>query len=284
MKKAELAASVLRMLRQHGRAALIPWDDAKKESQVWRRMAEGRPKVLILDYDGTLAPFVADPAKAVPYPGVVEALARVVRAGGRLVFVTGRDCEDIPKLLDLGLPVEVWGSHGGERLYPDGVKHTLKPTSGQCAGFDEAERWARNAGYAAALERKPGCMSFHLRGMTLDARGAARDDAVGAWGLISREYDLNLRDFDGGIELRVPDIHKGRAVQAVLHESGGGASVFYLGDDFTDEDAFDALSGQGVSVLVRPEPRASSARWWLRPPEDLLAFLGMVASICERDT
>jgi trehalose 6-phosphate phosphatase len=47
----------------------------------------------------------------------------------------------------------------------------------------------------------------------------------------------------------------------------------YLGDDATDERAFRAISGRGLSVLVRPSWRQTAAELWLRPPEELLDFL-----------
>ena len=49
--------------------------------------------------------------------------------------------------------------------------------------------------------------------------------------------------------------------------------VAYLGDDLTDEDAFAAIGDRGFSILVRTEVRESFARFWLRPPEELLGFL-----------
>ena len=262
---------------------VIPWNQAKADQALWRALADGWPKVFLFDYDGTLAPFVPDPSKAVPYPGVAEAVERIIVAGGRVFFVTGRRCEEVPGLLGLHRPVEVFGSHGGERLHPDGTKRglTLKPD--QETGFEQAAAWATGAGFAAVLERKPGCMSFHLRSMPEEQRAEARDAAVAAWGPLSRASGLSLRDFDGGVELRVAGIHKGRAVHTVLREAGAGATVFYLGDDYTDEDAFEALGARGVSVLVRSQARPSSAKWWLRPPQELLEFLGLAASLCERD-
>jgi trehalose-6-phosphatase len=49
--------------------------------------------------------------------------------------------------------------------------------------------------------------------------------------------------------------------------------VAYLGDDLTDEDAFRALKGKGLSVLVRKESRTTEADCWLKPPDELLDFL-----------
>ena len=59
----------------------------------------------------------------------------------------------------------------------------------------------------------------------------------------------------------------------ILSQEPKDVPVAYLGDDLTDEDAFVAVGSQGNSILVRGEIRASFARFWLRPPEELLVFL-----------
>ena len=45
--------------------------------------------------------------------------------------------------------------------------------------------------------------------------------------------------------------------------------------DTRAEDAFAALGSRGYSVLVRTEVRESFARFWLRPPEELVEFLDL---------
>ena len=82
-----------------------------------------------------------------------------------------------------------------------------------------------------------------------------------------------MLEFDGGIELRVSEWSKGTAVRTVLEELTPNAAVAYLGDDTTDEDAFRALKGRGLTVLVREEARASDADIWLQPPGGLVTFL-----------
>jgi trehalose-6-phosphatase len=54
---------------------------------------------------------------------------------------------------------------------------------------------------------------------------------------------------------------------------GRETAAAYLGDDATDEDAFKAIRGRGIGVLVRPQFRATAADFWLKPPEELLEFL-----------
>jgi trehalose-phosphatase len=48
---------------------------------------------------------------------------------------------------------------------------------------------------------------------------------------------------------------------------------FYLGDDETDEDAFRALEGRGLGVLVADRPRATAADFRLADPGDVARFL-----------
>jgi trehalose-6-phosphatase len=62
-------------------------------------------------------------------------------------------------------------------------------------------------------------------------------------------------------------------VAEILSQEPDDAPVAYLGDDLTDEDAFVALGTEGYSILVRSDVRTSFARYWLRPPEELLGFL-----------
>lgn len=84
---------------------------------------------------------------------------------------------------------------------------------------------------------------------------------------------LELLEFDGGVELRVSGRNKGSVVREVLAEEPTDAAVAYLGDDWTDEDAFRALRGRGLGVLVRDELRPTAAELWIRPPHQLVEFL-----------
>jgi trehalose-phosphatase len=87
------------------------------------------------------------------------------------------------------------------------------------------------------------------------------------------DHGLHLLPFDGGLELRAPGKNKGDAVSAILQESGSEVAAAYLGDDQTDENAFRAIKGRGISILVRADPRPTVADMWLRPPEELGRFL-----------
>jgi trehalose-phosphatase len=89
-----------------------------------------------------------------------------------------------------------------------------------------------------------------------------------------------LEDFDGGMEIRVAATNKGDVVRAILSEMTRDSVIAYLGDDRTDEDAFVALDGRGLGVLVRTEFRETEADVWLRPPEGVLTFLTAWLAAC----
>ena len=77
--------------------------------------------VLLLDYDGTLAPFHVDRSRAYPYPGIVSLLDRIVRCGKtRIIIISGRSIVELGTLLAPMNSFEMWGSHGLERQLSDG--------------------------------------------------------------------------------------------------------------------------------------------------------------------
>lgn len=238
-------------------------------------VARAPARVLLLDYDGTLAPFRANPQEARPYPEVLPVLGEIMRAGGtRLVIVSGRPAGELPPLLQLESRPEIWGSHGWERLQPDGALHREQPGADARAALEAAQFAAREAtDRGARLERKLASVALHWRGLPEDAARACSEAAQQAWAPYIRSRTLELLPFDGGLELRAPGCTKQHAVEAVLASTPAGAAIAYLGDDITDEDAFRAVKARGVAVLVRGEFRETGADVWLTPPHDLVAFL-----------
>ncbi len=228
----------------------------------------------MLDYDGTLAPFQQKRGDAIPYPGVRERLEKLVESEEtRVIIISGRRARDLDPLLGLDRLPEIWGCHGAERLLPD-ESYQLLPLTGKVVdGLDQIDEWAEREQLTAYLEKKPAGRAFHWRGLDSSLRDRIEGKVKTTWIAKAPAYDLLLHEFDGGIELRATGIHKGGAVAMILKEIPEGTAVAYLGDDHTDEDAFRALTGAGLRVLVRPELRDTSADLWIKPPQELLEFL-----------
>jgi trehalose-phosphatase len=230
-------------------------------------------RVLLLDYDGTLAPFRTAREHAFPYPGIPYLVSRIASLGTRVALISGRRAEEVASLSGIRPQPEIWGSHGLERITADGTYRVAVLEQRHLSGLYKAALWLSQEGLARAAEFKPGSVAAHWRGLGAAETVEMRRKILHGWLKIANEYQLDLLDFDGGVEIRVPGHNKGHAVQAILHETEGLASVAYLGDDQTDEDAFHAIKGKGLAVLVRDRVRETAADVWLKPPEELIEFL-----------
>jgi trehalose-phosphatase len=236
-------------------------------------LAPAPARILLLDYDGTLAPFQEARARAVPWEEAAG-LVRSIQADGatRVVVISGRSVADLAPLLGLDPPPELWGSHGWERLRPDGRREPAELNLDARDRLERAATLARERAPADRIEIKPASVAVHVRGFSEDAAAALLDGVRAAWtGLTG--VSLQVHDFDGGLELRAQGRDKGTAVREILSEEPAGSAIAYLGDDLTDEDAFRALGDRGLSVLVRAELRPTSADLWIQPPEELFEFL-----------
>jgi trehalose-phosphatase len=247
-----------------------------KLDEFFERLREAPARALILDYDGTLAPFERHPGCAVPYAGVrplVDAI--MAEPSTRVVVVSGRWTIDLLPVLGFERVPELWASHGWERLSPEGEYALESLPEDASRLLAETDRWALKVeALGGRRELKPGSLAFHWRGLGPKQIDAIRQLVLEHWVSNQLHRALDWREFDGGIELLVPGRDKGYAVEVVLAELGDQASAAaYLGDDLADESAFRALRGRGLGVLVRPEFRHTAADAWVQPPAGLLAFL-----------
>lgn len=249
--------------------------------RIFTRMLENiaavKTRILMLDYDGTLAPFVVLRDQAVPYPGVRAALADILAEGRtRLVIVSGRAIKDLKPLLGLERLPEIWGNHGWERLLPDGAYQGPEIEDRAKESFAEARSRTLAADLGVVpidLERKPASLALHWRRRDPQVVDALQAAVRELWEPLAESAKLTIKAFDGGLELGLPDKDKGAAVRTILSEASDDTVAAYLGDDQTDEDAFRAIAERGYGILVRPDYRPTAATFWLKPPDELLEFL-----------
>jgi trehalose-phosphatase len=243
--------------------------------EFFAKLIRASQRWLLLDYDGTLAPFRVERGAARPYEEVVGVLGELVGCPEtRVVIISGRALADLIPLLDGIRPLpELWGSHGWERRRPDGTVTCAAVAESAARGLAEAWTWARDAGLEDRCERKPASVAFHTRGLDAGARADLERRIEKELFPRVTDGELDWHGFDGGLELRARGIDKGSAVGTLVAESPESTVIVYAGDDRTDEDAFRALGTRGLRILVRDEFRETEADVWLRPPDELTAFL-----------
>jgi trehalose 6-phosphate phosphatase len=243
----------------------------------------GRQPAVFYDFDGTLSEIVDDPDSARLVDGAAEALTSL-SAQCPVAILSGRDLADVRERI--GLP-GLWyaGSHGFELTGPDGAHHQNADAAASIPVLAEAA-----AELADELGHIPGVVVEHKRfGVAVHYRNAARDrigEVAAAVRTAGQRTALRVTTGREVIELR-PNIDwdKGKTLRWVLdyirdNEGSGQLLPIYLGDDITDEDAFDAVDDKGITILVRHSDdgdRATAARYALDDPDRVREFTERLA-------
>mgnify|MGYP001214346701 CR=1 FL=1 len=248
------------------------------------RALRGKRAAVFLDYDGTLTPIVARPELAVLTDEMRTAIGRLA-AAAPVAVISGRDRADVARLV--GLPGLIYaGSHGFDIAGPASLQ--IRHTQGLAfAGAVQraAERLrAAIAPIAGALvEPKAFAVAVHYRQVPAKMVPAVEAAVDGVLGEVPELHKtLGKKVFELRPRL---DWDKGKALLWLLDAmklDGDDVLPFYLGDDVTDEDAFAAIAGRGIGILVGYPAWKTAARYVLDGPEQVRHFLERLADILGR--
>ena len=247
-------------------------------SSFFRKVRTASKRLLILDYDGTLAPFTAHRSEAVPYPGVLNILREMqASAHTKICILSGRPVYELSTLLD-GLQIDMWGNYGLERLSPDHGYHSMDIPAESRATLDAAFE-ALPAFCRPLVERKLGSLAMHWRGLEIHEQEMLRAAALDAWTKPAHDHRLLLNGFNGGIELRFPFPSKCSAAEVMLAGLAGAACA-YIGDDLADEEVFRSVSGRALTVRVCHEQRPTYAEVTFESQPEVIDFLRLWHEVC----
>jgi trehalose 6-phosphate phosphatase len=227
--------------------------DALRDGKQFAAKLAGRRPAVFLDYDGVLTPIVDRPQDAVMSEGmreVVQALARRCS----VCVVSGRDRPVVQQLMGVE-DLVVAGSHGFDIWSPQ--EGTIAHNA--AAGFEDLISEVRGR-LRAEVESIPGVVIEPKRAsVALHYRLADLEHHAKLMAVVDElldEYSGRLKVTPGKMVYEFQpkiDWHKGKAVLHLLrtlHLDDDDVVPLYLGDDITDEDAFRALAGRGVGIIV----------------------------------
>ncbi len=256
-------------------------------SQLKELVASRRPAVF-LDFDGTLSAIVEDPESAMLVDGAAEAL-HALAALCPVAVISGRDLSDVRDRVKVD---GIWyaGSHGFELTAPDGTHHDNAAAAGVIGALQRAAtQLAQTLDDVSGIlvEHKRFAVAVHYR----NADPADIDRVIAAVAKLGRSEGLRITTGRMVVELR-PDLDwdKGTTINWLLDRiegrsaDAGAVLPIYLGDDITDEDAFDAVHFDGIGIVVRHREdgdRPSAALFSLESPSAVCDFLRRLAADLE---
>ncbi|QIZ37517.1 trehalose-phosphatase [Saccharopolyspora sp. ASAGF58] len=252
----------------------------------WGEIADrlrGHRPVVLLDFDGTLAPIRSDPTKVTMPVKTREVLQRLVQRCP-VAILSGRDLQDVRSRIRID---GLWcaGSHGFELAGPGDVSIALPAGESALPDLEEAERRLSDelelvAG--ARVDRKHFALAVHYRNVAPDAVDqviSTVDSVGGAFPALRTAHGRRV------VEL-LPDIdwNKGRALRWLLDRMGlSGPDVVpvFAGDNYTDEDALREVHDDGIGIVVRSAEHGDRLTWAhysVDAPLSLTALLARFAS------
>ena len=236
----------------------------------WDAVRSHPRRLLMLDYDGTLVPFQERRDLAFLAPETLELLSEI-RAATRLVVISGRPAADLERFLPL--PILRIGEHGWDELSASGRRKSHPLPAEATAALWVAYQTAIAEGWDDHVERKRCSLVLHTRGVPSDQAAGLEARCVRAWGSESSDGPVHLTRIAGGRELRANGRDKGVAAGALMAEMPDALSV-YVGDDLTDEDAFEVVELRGYGIHVASSAGAdTSAKFRLASPDEVHQFL-----------
>lgn len=256
-----------------------------------QRRLRGKQPAVFLDYDGTLTPIVDRPGDALISAGMRDAV-RDLAGRCPVCVVSGRDRRVVQDLMVLD-DLIVAGSHGFDIHSPDGgeIQRSLGAEFDGLLDTVKARLREEAAPFDGAMvEEKSAAVAVHYRLVSEDDRPNIKEivDSVLA------EHPDELKVTPGKMVYEIQpkiDWDKGKAVLYLLEAldlDQEDVIPLYLGDDLTDEDAFEALEGRGIGIFIgrADDPELASlttaADYVLDEIEEVESFLNEMASDSDR--
>ena len=243
--------------------------------QIRRRYHESDRRLLILDYDGTLAGFKNNPENAIPTKEMMDILERLCNdEKNHIVISSGRDHKTLDRWfghLNLSLAAEhgafykekgEWHENVQTMHWDEEILDTLQKF------VDKTPR--------SKLEVKETALVWHYREVDAWLAGLREQQLINTLMTPCARRDLQIMRGNKIVEFKSPRFTKGSEARRLL-EKGHYDFILAMGDDVTDEDTFHELPKNAFTIMIGSI--SASARFSLLAQTDVLPFLRLLTQI-----
>jgi trehalose 6-phosphate synthase/phosphatase len=224
--------------------------DSKVMGEIEAAFKKAKKPILFLDYDGTLTGFVSNPSEAVP-DAELKGIIRNLSPKAQVIIISGRDKDTLGTWFE-DQKVDLIAEHG--------VWVKRKNEKGDWKLYAEIEdRWKEDIREimeyyvlrtpGAFIEEKHHSLVWHYRKVESGLGDLRMRELFSHLKYMARGYNLQVLEGNMVLEIKRPDINKGRAATAIMKDQEYDF-ILAVGDDWTDEDTFKAMPKSAYSIRV----------------------------------
>lgn len=238
-------------------------------AQVKQKYSQAKKRLLLLDYDGTLAALQTRPEDAKPTPELIDLLHQLANdPANHIVINSGRDHFTLEKWLGT-LPLSLAAEHGA--FYKEnGVWHKTINQTGWGTGILSILHMFVTKTPRSHLEVKDTALVWHYRESDAWLGSLRAQQLVNALISICSKQKLQILQGNKVVEIKSPDCNKGSEVSRLLSNAHYDF-VMAMGDDTTDDDMFQALPPNAIAIKIGSV--SEIAGYNLPSQTDVLPFL-----------
>jgi trehalose-6-phosphatase len=241
----------------------------------FRQVARARERTLFLNHDALFSQGSPDRSGSDLDPDVLELLARAMRHT-RLIAITSLPAHEAASQIALQPAPEIWGNDGLERLTSDGKYECqdLNVPLELLRALSDYESQLDKLGFGNLVEVKLTGLIVRWKALPAAEQLEIHTKAYGILQQMTSHHNgVRIAAHKDGLELRLPVPGRGDAIRSFLSITPSDTAIAYVGHSVADEDAFRALDGRGLTVLVTPLDRFTAAQTCLQATEDFIRFL-----------
>lgn len=241
----------------------------ENKNLIRRLYKKSRKRLILLDYDGTLTPFVSDPEAAVPSDALYALLKELAADSQNTVAISsGRDHATLEKWFG-GLPVCLAAEHGA--FYKEfGRWHNNLPDKTWDEEIIRVIRQITDKTPGAKLEIKQTALVWHYRNVNPWLASVREEQLLNELSEMCMIRRLQIMKGNKIVEIKSPDYTKGSEARRLMSQAVYDF-ILAVGDDVTDEDMFRALPAHAVTVKIGS--MSDHARFNLQTQSEVLPFL-----------
>jgi len=239
-------------------------------SVIAENFSRSQRKLIILDYDGTLVPFYPVPSQALPPQPLVRLLGEIRKEPGTIMaIVSGRNRE----FLDAVFPepeVVIFAEHGAHRRIGGRWESLFRQALLWQTEIVRIMQEVTDSTPGSFIERKNTAVVWHYRNTDKWLANLRVAQLINKLIYPCTNWQLHLMKGNKIVEVKPSEYTKGTAIKNYFTFQDFDF-ILAAGDDTTDEDMFEALPRNAITIKIGKPSEKS--RYSLAKSEDFVRFL-----------